>query len=148
MRAAKDMSNGKQQELISSHESNARLSSELGNARSELHRLDTEVRLLRSAKEQLIIAELRNQQLSEQIEQANTRVVDLIKENQENAGKLQATMETVQRLESELMAAKAVVVSHEKLFERLSALQAPQAKSANAKKNSVDSQNSLFNSEE
>ena len=54
----------------------------------------------------------------------------------------------VQRLESELMAAKSVVVSHEKIFERLAALQAPQAKSVNAKKNSVDSQNSLFNSEE
>ncbi len=148
LRAAKDVLNGKQQELISSHESNARLSSELGNARSELHRLDTEVRLLRSAKEQLIIAELRNQQLSEQIEQANTRVADLTKENQELVGKLQEVMETGQQLESELMAAKAVVVSHEKIFERLAALQAPQAKSVNANKNSVDSQNSLFNSAE
>ena len=44
--------------------------------------------------------------------------------------------------------AKSVVVSHEKILERLAALQAPQAKSVNAKKNSVDSQNSLFNSEE
>jgi len=148
LRAAKDVLNGKQQELISSHESNARLSSELGNAHSELHRLDTEVRLLRSAKEQLIIAELRNQQLSEQIEQANTRVADLTKENQGLVGKLQEVMETGQQLESELMAAKAVVVSHEKIFERLAALQAPQAKSVHAKKNSVDSQNSLFNSEE
>jgi len=148
LRAAKDMSNGKQQELISSHENNARLSSELGNARSDLHRLDTEVRLLRSAKEQLIIAELRNQQLLEQIEQANTRVADLTKENQENVSKLQEAMKMGKRLESELMAAKAVVVSHEKIFERLAALQAPQTKSVNAKKNSVDSQNSLFNSEE
>ena len=148
LRAAKDMANGKQQELISSHESNARLSSELGNARSELHRLDTEVRLLRSAKEQLIIAELKNQQLSEQIEQANVRAADLFKENQENIGKLQQTVETGQRLESELMAAKAVVVSQEKIFEKLAALQAPPAKSVNTKKNSIDSQNSLFNSKE
>ena len=75
-------------------------------------------------------------------------MADLGKENQANFFKLQETMETGQRLESELMAAKAVVVSHEKIFERLTALQAPQAKSGNAKKNSVDSQNSLFNSEE
>ena len=75
-------------------------------------------------------------------------IVDLSKENQANFCKLQETMETGQRLESELMAAKAVVVSHEKIFEKLTALQVPPAKSANAKKNSVDSQNSLFNSEE
>lgn len=148
LRAAKDLSNGKQQELISSHESNARISSELGNARSELHRLDTEVRLLRSTKEQLIIAELKNQQLSEQIEQANVRAADLLKEYQENVDKLQETIETGQRLESELMAAKAVVVSQEKVLEKLAALQVPPAKSANAKKKSIDSQNSLFNSEE
>ena len=75
-------------------------------------------------------------------------MADLDKENQANVGKLQETVETRQRLESELMAAKAVVVSHEKIFEKLTALQAPLTKSVNAKKNSVDSQNSLFNSEE
>ena len=148
LRAAKDMANGKQQELISSHESNARLSSELGNARSELHRQEGELRSLRSAKEQLAIAELRNQQLLEQLAQANTRVTDLDKQNQENLGKLQQTVETGQRLESELMAAKAVVVSHEKIFEKFTALQVPQLKNAKTKKNSVESQNSLFNSEE
>ncbi|HQU81040.1 MAG TPA: DNA-binding protein [Azonexus sp.] len=148
LRAAKDMANGKQQELISSHESNARLSSELGNARSELHRQEGQLRSLRSAKEQLAVAEVKNQQLLEQLAQANARVTDLDKENQENIGKLQQTVETGQRLESELMAAKAVAVSQEKIFEKLTALQAPPAKSVNIKKNSVDSQNSLFNSEE
>ena len=148
LRAAKDMSNGKQQELISSHESNARLSSELGNARSELHRQEGELRSLRSAKEQLAVAEVKNQQLLEQLAQANARVTDLDKENRENIGKLQQTVETGQRLESELMAAKAVVVSQEKIFEKLAAFQAPPTKNVNAKKNSVDSQNSLFNSEE
>ena len=148
LRAAKDMSNGKQQELISSHESNARLSSELGSARSELHRQEGELRSLRSAKEQLAVAEVKNQQLLEQLAQANARVTDLDKENRENIGKLQQTVETGQRLESELMAAKAVVVSQEKIFEKLAAFQAPPTKNVNAKKNSVDSQNSLFNSEE
>ena len=148
LRSTKDSVNTKQQELISSHESNARLSSELGNARSELHRQEGEVRSLRSAKEQLAVTEVKNQQLSEQLAQANARVADLDKENQANVGKLQETVETRQRLESELMAAKAVVVSHEKIFEKLTALQAPLTKSVNAKKNSVDSQNSLFNSEE
>ena len=147
LRSAKDSVNTKQQELISSHESNARLSSELGNARSELHRQEGELRSLRSAKEQLAVAEVKNQQLLAQLAQANARVTDLDKENQANVSKLQETAETGQRLESELMAAKAVVVSHEKIFERLAALQAPQAKSVNAKKNSVDSQNSLFNSD-
>jgi hypothetical protein len=46
------------------------------------------------------------------------------------------------------MAAKAVVFSHEKIFEKLTALQAPPPKNVNTKKNSVDSQNLLFNSEE
>ena len=106
------------------------------------------MRSLRSVKEQLAVAEVKNQQLSDQLAQANGRVADLDKENQANVSKLREAAETEQRLESELMAAKAVVVSHEKIFERLAALQAPQAKSVNAKKNSVDSQNSLFNSEE
>ena len=127
---------------------NARLSSELTHARSELHRQAGEIRTLRSAKEQLAVAEVKNQQLSDQLAQANGRVADLDRENQANVSKLRETVETGQRLESELMAAKSVVVSHEKILERLAALQAPQAKSVNAKKNSVDSQNSLFNSEE
>ena len=148
LRSAKDTANTKQQELIRSHEDNARLSSELTHAHSELHRQEGEVRSLRSAKEQLAVAEVKNQQLSDQLAQANGRVADLDKENQANVSKLREAAETEQRLESELMAAKSVVVSHEKIFERLAALQAPQAKSVNAKKNSVDSQNSLFNSEE
>ncbi len=106
------------------------------------------MRSLRSVKEQLAVAEVKNQQLSDQLAQANGRVADLDKENQANVSKLREAAETEQRLESELMAAKSVVVSHEKIFERFAALQAPQAKSVNAKKNSVDSQNSLFNSEE
>ncbi|MBE7422066.1 MAG: DNA-binding protein [Zoogloeaceae bacterium] len=148
LRTAKDTLNTKQQELIRSHEDNARLSSELTHARSELHRQEGEVRSLRSAKEQLAVAEVKNQQLSEQIEQANVRAAALFKENHENIGRLQQAAETGQRLESELMATKAVVVSQEKIFEKLAALQAPQAKSVSTKKNSVDSQDSLFNSEE
>ena len=148
LRSAKDTVNTKQQELIRSHEDNARLSSELTHAHSELHRQEGEVRSLRSAKEQLAVAEVKNQQLLEQLAQANARVTDLDKENRENIGKLQQTVETGQRLESELMAAKAVVVSQEKIFEKLAAFQAPPTKNVNAKKNSVDSQNSLFNSEE
>ena len=96
----------------------------------------------------MAVAEVKYQQLSDQLAQANGRVANLDKENQANVSKLRETVETEQRLESELMAAKAVIVSHEKIFERLAALQTPQAKSVNAKKNSVDSQNSLFNSEE
>lgn len=103
---------------------------------------------MRSAKEQLAVAEVKNQQLSEQLAQANALVADLGKENQANVRKLQEIMETGQRLESKLMAAKAVVVSHERFFEKLTTLQAPPAKNTNTKKNSVDSQNSLFNSEE
>src|SRR5574343_476529 len=94
LRAAKDMSNGKQKELISSHESNARLSSELGNARSELHRLDTEVRLLRSTKEQLIVSELKNQQMEERQAQATTRVEELLIEIQGYAQKLADATQT------------------------------------------------------
>ena len=148
LRSAKDSVNTKQQELIRSHQDNARLSSELAHARSELHRQEGEVRSLRSAKEQLAVADVKNQQLLEQLAQANARVTDLDKENQANVRKLQETVETGQRLESELMAAKAVAVSHEKILEQLAAFQAPPAKNVNTKKNSVDSQNSLFNSEE
>ena len=86
------------------------------------------------------------QQLSDQLAQANGRVSGLDKENQTNLCKLQESMETGQRLEAELMAAKAVAASHEKILEKLATLQPPQTKSASAKKNSVDNQDSLFNS--
>jgi chromosome segregation ATPase len=146
LRSAKDTANTKQQELIRSHEDNARLSSELTHAHSELHRQEGEVRSLRSAKEQLAVAEVKNQQLSDQLAQANGRVSGLDKENQTNLCKLQESMETGQRLEAELMAAKAVAASHEKILEKLATLQPPQTKSASAQKNSVDNQDSLFNS--
>src|SRR5574343_577679 len=57
LRAAKDTANAKQQELIRSHGDNARLSSEQGHLRSEFHRLETEVRLLRTALEKLAVSE-------------------------------------------------------------------------------------------
>jgi DNA repair exonuclease SbcCD ATPase subunit len=147
LRTAKDTVNANQQELIRSHEDNARLSSELTHARSELHRQEGEVRSLRSVKEQLAVAEVQIQQLSDQLSQAKGRVSDLDKENQANLCKLRETMESGQRLEAELMAAKSVAASHEKIFEKFATLQSPQAKSTNAKKNSVDNQESLFNSE-
>lgn len=147
LRNAKETANAKQQALIRSHEDNARLSSELTHAHSELHRHDSEIRTLRSVKEQLAVAEVKIQQLSDLLAQANGRVSGLDKENQTNLCKLRETMETGQRLEAELMAAKAVAASHEKIFEKLATLQPPQTKSANTKRNSVDNQDSLFNSE-
>ena len=148
LRSTKDAANAKQQELIGSHEGNARLSSELAHARGEIHRLDTEVRSLRPAKEQLAIAELKNQQLSEQLTQANEREAKLVTENHTSASKLQEAIETGQRLGSELMAANAVLASHEQILQKLTALQAPPVKGVSTKKGSVDNQNSLFNSEE
>jgi chromosome segregation ATPase len=135
-RTVKDTVNTKQQELVGSHEGNARLSSELAHARSELHRLDAEVRLLRPAKEQLVIAELKNQQLSEQLAQATERETQLVKENQGNSSKLQEAIGTGQRLESELMAAKAVLASHEHILQKLAPLQSPAENNVSTKKNS------------
>src|SRR5574343_449322 len=94
LRAAKDMANGKQQELISSHESNARLSSELGSARSELHRQEGELRSLRSAKEQLAVTELKNQQQEERLAQRAARIDELLVENQGYAQKLADATQT------------------------------------------------------
>ena len=147
LRSTKDAVNTKQQELIGSHEGNARLSSELAHARGEIHRLDTEVRSLRPAKEQLAVAELKNQQLSEQLVQANEREAKLVTENQTGASKLQEAIETGQRLGSELMAANAVLASQEQILQKLTTLQAPPVKDASTKKGNTDNQNSLLNSE-
>ena len=146
LRTAKDTANTKQQELISSHQDNARLSSELAHSRSEIHRLDTEVRSLRSTKEKLAVTELKNQQLSEHLAQAIERKTSLAKENENRADEQQKAIHAKQQLESELMATKAVLASHEVILQRLTASQAPPTKSTKTS-GSIDNQNSLFKSE-
>ena len=148
LRTAKDTANTKQQELISSHQDNARLSSELAHSRSEIHRLDTEVRSLRSTKEKLAVTELKNQQLSEHLAQAIEREASLAKENENRTDEQQKVIHAKQQLESELMATKAVLASHDEILQRLTASQAPPTKSIGTKKSgTIDNQNSLFNSE-
>jgi hypothetical protein len=79
--------NAKQQELIRSHQDNARLSSEQAHLRSELHRLESEIRPLRTAREHLAVSELKNQQQEERW--PSCRIDELLVENQSYAEKLQ-----------------------------------------------------------
>lgn len=120
LRSAKDALNTKQQELIGSHEDNARLSNEVAHTRSDAHRLEAEIRTLRTAKEQLGIAETTNQHLTQRLGDAEQREEALKKENQENAERLQAASAASQKLEVELAAAKAVVaIQQEHILQRL-----------------------------
>ena len=109
LRSAKDTLNTKQQELIGSHEDNARLSNEVAYTRSDTHRLEAEIRTLRTAKEQLGIAETSNQHLTQRLGDAEQREEALKRENQGNVERLQAALVASQKLEVELAAAKAVV---------------------------------------
>ncbi|WP_347990143.1 DNA-binding protein [Methylomonas sp. AM2-LC] len=120
LRTAQNTLNTKQQELIVSHENNARLSSELKHSRSEFYRVEDEIRLLATAKEQLSVAELKNQQLLSQMNKATDREVELINENKINAGKLLDVTAVSQRLEAELMAANAVTATQEQILQLLS----------------------------
>ena len=119
LRTARDTLGTKQQELIRSHEDNARLSSELAHAKAEFRRLDHEMRVLRAAKDSLAVAEMKNQQWAEQARAKDERVAQLLAENLEIAQKLAATVAAGQRLETELAASKAVIASHEQIFQKL-----------------------------
>lgn len=124
--------NAKQQELIRSHEDNARLSSEQTHFRSELHRLETEIRPLRTAREQLAVFELKNQQLEERLAQSTTHLDQLKAENQSYTEKLQDAHQAGLRLEAELTAAKAVLASQEQILQRITISQPPQRKAADS----------------
>ena len=120
LRSAKDALNTKQQELIGSHEDNARLSNEVTNRRNDAHRLETEIRTLRTAKEQLGIAETTNQHLTHKLGDAEQREEALKRENRESAERLQAALAASQKLEVELAAAKAIVaIPQEQILQRL-----------------------------
>ena len=119
LRTARDTLGTKQQELIRSHEDNARLSSELAHAKAEFRRLDHEMRALRAARDSLAVAEMKNQQWAEQSRTKDERVAQLLAENLEIAQQLAATAATAQRLETELAATKAVIASHEQIFQKL-----------------------------
>lgn len=89
MRTAKDGVNTKQQELIRSHKDNSRLSSELRHVHGEIHRLETKIRSLSTTQEQLVILDLKKQQVEESFIQAKMQINDLFEANQENIDKLQ-----------------------------------------------------------
>lgn len=146
MRAVKETVNAKQQELIRSHEDNARLSSEQGHLRAELHRLETEIRPLRTAREQLAVSELKNQQLEERQAQAATRVEELLIEAQGYAQKLEESTHAGVRLEAELTAAKAVLASHEQILQKLTVSQSAAPKVSGKPKGGTKKQESLFDS--
>lgn len=132
LRGAKETVNAKQQELIRSHEDNARLSSEQTHFRSELHRLETEIRPLRTAREQLAVFELKNQQLEDRLAQSTTHLDQLKAENQSYTEKLQDAHQAGLRLEAELTAAKAVLASQEQILQRITISQPPQRKAADS----------------
>ena len=98
LRDTKYALNTKQQELISSHKDNARLSSELTQSRNSIHRLDTELRSLKTVKEQLRVAESKNQQLTVLLEAAETRISDLSEKNREYEIKLSDALASEQRV--------------------------------------------------
>ncbi|NOV29555.1 DNA-binding protein [Methylomonas sp. ZR1] len=119
LRIAKDSITSKQQELMVSHENNARLSSELIHVRNDFNNLDQEVRMLRHSKERLGVAELKNEQLMLQLAKASERETVLIAENKNSAERLQERIAVGQQLETELLTARAVIATHERILQTL-----------------------------
>ncbi len=134
LRSAKETVNAKQQELIRSHEDSVRLSSELTHLRSELHRLETEARPLRTAREQLVVSDLKSQQLEARLAQTLARTDELLVESQGYAQKLLDSTQTGLRLEAELAVAKAVLSSHEQILLKLTANQSQTAKGSSGQR--------------
>lgn len=143
LRTAKDALNTKQQELVRSHEDNARLSNELAHSRSDTHRLETEIRSLRAAKEQLGVAELNNQHLIEKLGEVEQREAASSKENRDKIERLQTALEASQKLETELATAKAVIATQEQILQRLAASAAGTGAGAK-KRDNADAQEGLF----
>jgi len=147
LRAAKEMVSVKQHELVGSHKDSARLSSELAHARSELHQLEGEARLLHATREQLIVSELKNHQLTERLAQTSARADELFLESQGYAKRLQDATQAGLRLEAELTSTKAVLVSHEQILQKLAVNQSQTAKASGQHKESAENQESLFDSD-
>lgn len=131
LRVAQNTVNTKQQELIISNKHNAGLAGELKHTRSEIHRVEQEIRSLNTAKEQLGVAELKNQQLLSQLVKTREREVELINDNKYNGEKLQEATAEVQRLEAELIATKSVISTHEQILQLLSPTQNPARETIN-----------------
>jgi chromosome segregation ATPase len=144
LRSAKETGNAKQQELIRSHEDNARLSSDQAHLRSELHRLETEARSLRTTRERLAASEQKNQQLEERLTQTTAQLDELLAENQNYAAKLLDATQAGFCLESELAAAKAVLASHEQILEKLIVSQSATQKGSGSHKGGDENQKSLL----
>lgn len=119
LRAIKESLNIKQQELITSNENNARLSTELKHVRSASYDLDQEVRALRLSKEQLALAELKNKQLSSQLATIREREADLLAENKNFTAKLQQAIAASRQFEQESLIAKASLAANEQILQKL-----------------------------
>lgn len=119
LRIAKDSLTSKQQELIVSNENNARLSAELMHVRNDFRNLDQEVRMLRLSREQLGVAELKNEQLISQLAKISDRESALTAENEDNTNKLQELVTAYQQLETELLTARAVIATQERVLQTL-----------------------------
>lgn len=144
LKSAKDTLNTKQQELIASHENNARLSNEVTHARNDAHRLESEIRTLRTAKEQLGIAETTNRHLTQRLADAERREEALQMDNQEYAEQLRVALAASQKLEAELAAEKAVVaMQQEQILQRLPPLLENRA--GDKKTENAGMQEGLFN---
>ncbi len=121
LKTAKDALNTKQQELIRSHEDNARLSSELAHSQSATHHLEAEIRPLRAVKEQMGVVELSNLHLIEKTKESEQREIVLNNESQDKERKLQMALEACQNLEKELAAAKAVITTQDQILQKFPA---------------------------
>lgn len=148
LRSTKDTLGAKQQEAIHSHQDNARLSNELTHAKSELHQLQSELRSLRNLKEQLIISEQKNENLSQQIAEKEAAFATLTGEcNRESVASTELR-DRNQQLEIELASVKAAKATQEQIIENIREHFSTQSKAPPATKQSPrKTQETLFDTE-
>jgi len=125
LRTLNETLTAKQHEVVQAHQEGVRLLGDLSRVQSDLYQSQEEVRNLRPLKDSLAFAQRRTEELGQKLveQEAATRQLD------ESTGKLTArlneSLERNQKLELELVAAKASVAAQEQIvgnmLQRLSA---------------------------
>lgn len=136
--------NAKQQELIRSHEDNARLSSEQGHLRAELHRLENRDSAATYKPESNWPLRVEESTVRRAPGTGCNASEELLIEAQGYAQKLEESTHAGVRLEAELTAAP--LASHEQILQKLTASQSAAPKVSGKPKGGTKKQESLFDS--
>ena len=109
----------KQRELLLSHQDNTRLANELAHAKSELHKMDSELRGLRPLKEQLASAQRQIEQQRGHIGELEASINALASAKTTDDARAQQQYDQIRQLEIDLAAAKGAAQASGEITEKI-----------------------------